>query len=404
MTTLGALRHVVHHRVHHGVRERAHRFAARPVRADALIAAVILGVTLVTATSGPQARPLSPLALASAVVAGAVLVLRRRYPFATLLVSAFAAEVFLAHHDGRNGLLLLAAPLVALSTVAERATRMRAVLVGGLVVLAIGVTHVWLKPALLGAENLALAAFGGLAVAAGTASRHRHAFLAEARKRADRAEADRDAEARRRVTEERLRIARDLHDVIGHHLALIHIQARVAAHAIDNAGSPAAQALDHVCAASKAALTDLGDTIGLLRQDGDPADPTAPVCGLDRVEDLLAAYRRSGLDIAVTATGAVRALPGPADLTAYRVLQESLTNVCKHVGPTSVAVTLAYRDDGLELTVENPTTGAVPGLPGHGHVGMRERVGALGGTFTAGPVADAASGRYRVTARLPYAA
>jgi signal transduction histidine kinase len=392
MTTLGAL--------HHGVREQAHRFAARPVRADALIAVVILGVTLVTATAGPQARPVTPLALAAATVAGGAVVLRRRYPFATLLVSAFAAEVFLAHHDGRNGLLILAAPLVALSTVAERATRMRAVLVGGVVVLAIGVTHVWLKPALLGAENLALAAFGGLAVAAGTASRHRHAFLAEARKRADRAEADRDAEARRRVTEERLRIARDLHDVIGHHLALIHIQARVAAHALDTPAGPAAQALDHVCAASKAALTDLGDTIGLLRQDGDPADPTAPVCGLDRVEDLLATYRRSGLDIAVTATGSVRTLPGPADLTAYRVLQESLTNVCKHAGPTTVTVGLAYHDDALEVTVENPTDGPVSGPPGHGHVGMRERVGALGGTFTAGSAGD----RYRVTARLPYAA
>jgi signal transduction histidine kinase len=371
------------------------------MRADAVIAVVIVAVTLVTTTAGPHGRPLGTFALVTAVVAGGVLVVRHRYPFATLLVSALAAEAFLAHHDSRNGLLILAAPLVALSTVAERATRMHAVLVGGVIVLAVGITHVWLKPALLGAENLALAAFGGLAVAAGTASRHRHAYLAEARARADQAEADRDAEARRRVTEERLRIARDLHDVIGHHLSLIHIQARVAAHALNQSDDASARALDHVCAASKAALTDLGDTIGLLRHSDDPVDPTAPVCGLDRVDDLLATYRRSGLDIAVAVTGAVRPVAGPVDLTAYRVLQESLTNVCKHAGPTSVTVELAYREDTLEVAVENAVTGHPAGRPGHGHVGMRERVGALGGTLTAGPIPG---GRYRVTARLPYAA
>jgi signal transduction histidine kinase len=393
MVILGAL--------HDRARARAHAWAATPMRADAVVAVVIVAVTLVTTTAGPQGSTLDTLGVVSATVAGGVLVLRRRYPFATLLASALAAEVYLAHYDGRLASLVLAAPLVALATVAELATRMRAVFVGGVIVLSVGVTHAWLKPSMLGAENLALAAFGGLAVAAGTASRHRHAYLAEARARADQAEADRDAEARRRVTEERLRIARDLHDVIGHHLALIHIQSRVAAHALDGDDGPAAQALDHVCAASKVALTDLGDTIGLLRQPDDPADPTAPVCGLDRIEELLATYRRSGLNIAVTVTGTQRQVAGPADLTAYRVLQESLTNVCKHAGPTTVTVDLAYRDDALELAVENPTTGPPTGHPGHGHVGMRERIGALGGTFAAGPTPDR---RYRVTARLPYTA
>ncbi|GAA0910874.1 hypothetical protein GCM10009558_098970 [Virgisporangium aurantiacum] len=157
-----------------------------------------------------------------------------------------------------------------------------------------------------------------------------------------------------------------------------------------------------MCAPSKAALTDLGDTIGLLRQAHDPAaPPTAPLCGLDRVHDLLATYRRSGLDIAVAVAGPVRPLPGPVDLTAYRVLQESLTNVCKHAGPTTVTVDLAYRADALELSVENDTTGQPARRTGHGHVGMRERIGALGGTFTAGP---APHGRYRISARLPYAA
>jgi signal transduction histidine kinase len=386
-------------------RTRAHAWAARPVRGDAVIGAVIVVVTLVTTTAGPQGGRLDMLALVSGTVAGGVLVVRRRYPFATLVVSALAAEVYLAHHDGRHGALMLAAPLVALATVAELSPRRRAILVGGVIALSVGVVHVWVKPAILGAENLALFAFGGLAVAAGTASRHRRAYLAEAQARADQAEADRDAEARRQVTEERLRIARDLHDVVGHHLALIHIQARVAAHTLDGtngAGGPAARALDHVCAASKAALTDLGDTIGLLRQPGDPVDPTAPVGGLDRVDALLAVYRRSGLDIGVTVSGTARQVAGPADLTAYRVVQESLTNVCKHAGPTSVTIDLAYQPDALVVAVENRSTGhPVPRAGGHGHVGMRERVEAVGGSFTAGPVPG---GRYRVTARLPLTA
>ena len=296
---------------------------------------------------------------------------------------------------------------MALCTFAELSTRRRALLIGCGIVLTFGVVHVWVKPAGLGVDNLALAAFGGLAVAAGTASRHRRAYLAEAQARAEHAEADREAEARRRVTEERLRIARDLHDVIGHHLALIHIQARVAAHALDTANEPAARALDHVCTASKTALTELGDTIGLLRQPGEPADPTDPVGGLapvgslTRLDDLLSAYRRSGLDVDVEITGTVRPVAGPADLTAYRVLQESLTNVCKHAGPTSVTVALAYQPHTLVLTVDNRSTGqpaARHDRTGHGHVGMRERVSALGGAFTAGP---APGGRYRVTARLP---
>jgi signal transduction histidine kinase len=362
---------------------------------------VVVAVALLTTAAGRDGQPLDTTAVVTASIAGGALVFRRRLPFATLLVSGLAAEVFLAHQDGRHASLMLAAPLVALATVAEIAPRTRAVFVAGLIVLSIGITHVFLKPQVLGAENLALAAFGGLAVAAGTASRHRHAYLAEARARADQAAADRDSEARRRVTEERLRIARDLHDVVGHQLALIHIQARVAAHALDGAdGAAARAALDHVCAASKAALTDFGDTIGLLRQPGDPVDPTVPVGGLDRIDALLTGYRRSGLDIAVTVTGSERPVAGPADLTAYRVLQESLTNVCKHAGPTSVTIGLAYQPEALVVAVENRATGQRPAgvAGGHGQVGMRERVEAVGGSFAAGPVPG---GRYRVTARLP---
>jgi len=397
MTTLGA--------VHARARSRVATWVSEPTHVDIAIAAVVVAVTVVTTSAGPAAGRSDPLALVTATVAGGILAVRRRYPFATLLVSAMSAEVFLAHYDGRHGTVVLAAPLVALATVAELSPRRRGILLGGAVVLAVGIVHVWVKPAVLGAENLALAAFGGLAVAAGTASRHRRAYLAEVQARADRAEADREAEACRRVTEERLRIARDLHDVLGHHLALIHIQARVAARAVGEGADPdglAAGALQHVCTASKTALTDLGATIGLLRRPDEPADPTDPVGGLDTLDDLLLAYRGSGLDITVTTTGDARPIAAPVALTAYRVIQESLTNVCKHAGPTQVTLRLSFGPDAVEVTVDNRGTARpAPRLStgaGHGLVGMRERVAALGGRFAAGP---RPGGSFRVTAHLP---
>jgi signal transduction histidine kinase len=395
MTTLGV--------VHARARSRVGTWVSEPFHVDAAIGALVVAVTLVTTTAGPGGGRLDALTLVTVTAAGGVLAVRRRYPFAALLVSALAAETFLAHHDGRYGTLVLAAPLVALATVAELSPRRLAILAGGVVVLSIGIAHVWVRPAVLGPENLALAAFGGLAVAAGTASRHRRAYLAEVQARADRAEADREAEADRRVTEERLRIARDLHDVLGHHLALIHIQARVAARALDDPGGVAAGALDHVCAASKTALTELGDTIGLLRRPGEPADPTEPVGDLDALDGLLAAYRRSGLDITATVDGDARPVTAPVGLTAYRVIQESLTNVCKHAGPTRVSVRLSFAGEAVEVTVDNRPTGrpASGAGGGHGLVGMRERVAALGGRFAAGPRPD---GSFRVTAQLPLAA
>jgi signal transduction histidine kinase len=369
---------------------------------DAAVAGTATAVTLVTTGAGPSGGRLDAFGWVAAGIAGGVLVLRRRYPFAALLVATLASEAYLLHQWqwGQRGPMVLSAPLVALYTYAEASTRRFALLVGGAVVVAIGVVHVFIKPGMwIGADNLALAALGALAVAAGTASRHRRAYLEQVQALAVQAESERESEALRRITDERLRIARDLHDVLGHHLALIHVQARVAAHTLEEPDGPTGRALGHVAAASKAALTELGDTIGLLRQPGDPAAPTEPLGGLDRLDDLTAAFRRSGLEVAVEVHGDVRAVPGPTDLTAYRVVQESLTNVCKHAGPTTVTVDLRYRPESLEITVDNYATGHPRAAgTGHGHTGMRERVAALGGAFQAGP---APGGRYRVLARLP---
>jgi signal transduction histidine kinase len=291
--------------------------------------------------------------------------------------------------------------------VADTSSRRRALLIGALAIGALAGLHVLARPSTwLGMDNLALAAFGGLAVAAGDASRSRRAYTAEVEQRARRAELGREQETWRRITEERLRIARDLHDVLGHQLALINVQAGVADHLLSAQPAQTRQALTHIRQASKTALEELRDTIGLLREPGEPDAPTEPTASLSGLDELIASYRRSGLRIEVHTEGPVRPLAPAGDLTAYRVVQESLTNVCKHAGDATVRLRLAYRPDALRLIVDNDAgsgpsstvdnTGADPG--GHGITGMRERVAAVGGALRAGPRPD---GGFRVEATLP---
>jgi signal transduction histidine kinase len=214
------------------VLEFARAFAVRRPHGDLFTAAVVFAVTLLT-TFGVSGTPADSIAVGTAAVAAAALAARRRFPVTVLVVSTLAAEAFVVHVRGTHGTAILAAPLIALYTVAEASTRRRAVTIGILAVLAFGGLHMFGRPtSWIGAENVALAALGGLAVAAGHAARSRREYLAEVEARARHAEADRDAEAARRVTEERLRIARDLHDAVGHQLALIHVQAGVAEHAL----------------------------------------------------------------------------------------------------------------------------------------------------------------------------
>jgi signal transduction histidine kinase len=367
------------------------------------MAAVLLAVILVTTAAGPGAtwgRPDGAAVVVAAVACGA-LVLRHRFPFLVLAVSAIAAEGYLAHFHGHEGSLVLAAPLIALYTVADSGSRRRALTIGALAVFALAGVHALVKPSFwLGAENLALAALGALAVAAGDASRSRRAYTREVEERARRAEQGREQEARRRVTEERLRIARDLHDVLGHQLALINVQAAVADHVLDGQPAQTRQALGHIRRASKAALDELRDTIGLLREPGEPAAPTEPTLGLATLDELVASFRRSGLRVVLDVEGDVRALAPVPDLTAYRVVQESLTNVCKHADGAAVRLRLAYGSSAVRIVVHDDGPGAAEGGTGHGLVGMRERVAAAGGTLSCGP---GDGGGFRVVATLPLA-
>jgi signal transduction histidine kinase len=399
--TAGPLRRAARHlrRAGRHLRDAAHLHP----HADIAVAVTLFTVTLVTTAAGPQdARGrLSASAVLLAAVACGVLAVRRKWPFPVLVVSTAAAEAYLVPHWTRPSWLILGAPLIALYTVAENTGRRRALLVGGLVVLAVGAVHTFAKPAApLGPENLALAALGGLAMAAGDASRHRRAYLAEVEERARRAEGDREREARRRVTEERLRIARDLHDRVGHHLALINVQAGVAAHVLESQTDQVRQSLAHIRQASRSALDELRDTIGVLRVPGQQEAPTEPTVGLAALGELVASFRRSGLRIDERVDGEARTLTPAADVTAYRVIQESLTNVCKHAGTPFARLSLDFQPAALHIVVDNECarTPAGGGKPGHGLLGMSERVAALGGDLRAAHRPD---GGFRLAVTLP---
>jgi signal transduction histidine kinase len=358
----------------------------RPHVADVAMAVVVWVVALLTTTTRHHLR--DQVAVGLAAVACAALAGRRRWPYPVLLVSTVAAEGYLARVAGAGGTLILAAPLIALYTVAESAGRRRSLLVAGLLVLLAGAFHTVAKSGRwLGPENVALVALGGLAVATGEASRNRRAYLAEAVLR-----------AHERVTEERLRIARDLHDSVGHHLALINVQAGVAGHVLVGQPAPVGETLEQIRRSSRSALDELRDAVGLLRRPGEPAVRVEPAVGLRALGELIAGFERSGLRIALRETGRARPLPPATDLVAYRVVQESLTNVRKHAGPVAVRLELCHDDESVTVIVENGTSRPpVPGTGAHGLIGMRERVSAIGGALTAGPTPAG----FRVAARLP---
>jgi signal transduction histidine kinase len=367
----------------------------RRVQGDIAVALLVFWLTRLTTTTA--ANP--AVGLLTCGAACAALILRRHFPVAVLVVSAAAAQAYLVTYHGHDGDLILIAPMVAIYTVANAADRHHGLAIGGLAVLVLAAVHIIAKPTSpIGVDNLALAALGALAVAAGSASRSHRAYLSEVEARARQAEADRDTEAARRVTEERLRIARELHDAVGHQLALINVQAAVAAHVLTEPPEAARQALEHIGSASRAALAELSETVGLLRTTEEPAAPVDPVSGLADLPRLLDSYRRSGLSITESTTGTPHRIPPATDLVAYRVIQESLTNACKHAPGSTVEISRTYARTALRLEIRNTaTTTAPPAAAGHGLLGMRERVTALGGTLHTGPTRTG----FAVTAALP---
>jgi len=340
--------------------------------------------------AGAAAAHTPPAAFLLVAAASLVLAGVSRWPVPVLAVSTVAVAIYsLLGYE--NGAALLA-PYAALYAVATgRASRKAIAWAAVALVVLMGATAAhnpfgpvgggfYLIPALVAA-----ACFGGIAVS------NRRAFITS------RAEQD----ARRRIDEERLRIARELHDVVAHTMATINVQAGAAAHVVRDQPDTAAEALQTIRKASKEGLRELRAILNVLRQ-ADEAEPTQPAPGVAELATLADGARRAGLETKLVVTGPQRGLPAPVDLAAYRIIQESLTNAIRHAGPATAIVTLNYSGGGLGIEVTDTGRGqavgdGLPG-PGHGLAGMRERAASVGGTVETGP---ALTGGYRVSAWLP---
>ncbi|QES50469.1 two-component sensor histidine kinase [Streptomyces venezuelae] len=392
---------------------------AHPLATDAVLALGVLLCMIVMSFAdphGPQGptfgtRTPHSASLLLMVLGSALLVLRRSRPRAVLAATSVLAFVELATMEPRAPVAICT--VVALYTVAAATDRPTTWRVGLLTMT--GLTGVAMLAGPLpwyAQENIGIFAWTGMAAAAGDAVRSRRAFVDAIRERAERAERTREEEARRRVAEERLRIARDLHDVVAHHIALVNVQAGVAAHVMDKRPDQAKEALAHVREASRSALNELRATVGLLRQSGDPEAPTEPAPGLAVLDELVDTFRHAGLPVAVAVavdrpSGAEGPLPAAVDLAVYRVIQEALTNVRKHAGPDAKAeVSVVRVGSSVEITVLDDGGGEPAAAPEdagraggtHGLLGMRERAGALGGSCHAGP---RFGGGFRVHVVLP---
>ncbi|MEU7658505.1 sensor histidine kinase [Streptomyces lincolnensis] len=241
-----------------------------------------------------------------------------------------------------------------------------------------------------------------LPLAAGTMTRLRRAYLQAAQARAEHAERTREEEARLRVTEERMRIARELHDVVAHHLALANAQAGTAAHLALTSPQQTKAILTDLTGTTSSALRELKATLGLLRRSDDPTpSPLDPSPGLARLPELVTACESAGLAVRVTTRGEPRPLSPGVDLTAFRIVQEALTNVAKHAAAETARIELDYGSSQLLITISNDGPPAVPGAVtgrGFGVMGMRERAHSVGGDLRAGP---RSAGGFEVTAMLP---
>ncbi|WFB09958.1 sensor histidine kinase [Streptomyces sp. LX-29] len=383
-----------------------------PLALDTMLALGVFVLILIGSVTNPHSpnTPLGPLFVLLTGLASASLVLRGRLPRSVLAFTCAMTLTEIISSGGEHGpprLAIAFSVVVALYTVASRTDRPTTWRIGVLTVVVItGAGIVFGVRPWYAQENLGIFGWTGMAAAVGDAVRSRRAFVAAIEERAVRAEQSREQEARRRVAEERLRIARELHDVVAHHIALVNVQAGVASHVMDSRPDQAKEALAHVREASRSALDELRATVGLLRQHGDPAAPTEPAPGLGVLDQLVDGFVRAGLpvDVAMVPADGPGALPKSVDLTAYRVVQEALTNVHKHAGAEARAEVRIVRERGaLEVTVVDDG----PGHPaedgdesggGHGLLGMRERVAALRGDCEAGPRPE---GGFRVRARLP---
>ena len=372
---------------------------------DAAVAAAValaLVLTISVATEEDATRSPDALAYLLGLTVAALLLARRRWPMGVLVASVGALLVY-------YGLDYPAfSPAVSLAAAAYYAAlaghvRAAAALLVGVIVFGVGWQTLGENASLasvIGLNTLADAALLAAVLLLGEAVRNRRAWAEEVRRRLQRAEQDREREAARRVAQERLRIARELHDVLAHTVAGLNVQAGVAADAIDDAPERAKTSLQAIRDHSRTAMAEIRATVGLLREDTTDA-PRTPAPGLDQVDALLQTITDAGVQLDVSVAGTARPLPGAIDLTAYRILQESLTNVVCHAHASVARVLIRYDPDAIVVQVDDDGRGPAAtrnGVGGYGLVGMHERAAAVGGALEAGP---RPGGGFRVHAELP---
>jgi signal transduction histidine kinase len=392
------------------------RLGIRPV--DVGLAIVVVGAVelSVAVGGGPGAAPLNALAYVLGAVLCIPVLLRHRWPRLELIACSVLLFAYYSFGHRRN---ISPAPLLALPLYdAAVAGYLRLAIVIPSVYMAIGFFVVG-RSTRQGVVSLVASFLPSivvlfLAIVLGQEVRWRRVLAAETAQRLRVLHEEQEAEAAQRVAEERLRIARDLHDTVAHSMATITVQAGSALHRLDGGDEDLRAALTAIRETSKEALGEMRATLGQLRQGTPGGDPQASAGGLDRLPALADAVTAAGAPVTVEVSGEQRPLPPDVDQAAYRILQESLTNVLRHAGQTAHAtVWLGFGPDALAIRVcddGGPVAGAAADATGaggagrttggHGLTGMVERAAAVGGQVTAGPRVD---GGFEVSALLPLA-
>ena len=357
------------------------------------LAAFVTAGTYFASHDQPLRRPFGVGTVALIVLAAGALTLRRRYPVATLLL-VFGAVLGYFATGYPNGPIWLAL-IIAYVTAVLRGHRLAAAIVAVVGFL----LFPWLDYLLRDGQAPSLAALAGLAawllVLLGGAEivRFRRERVAEAVR-------VQEEETLRRASEERLRIARELHDALGHHLSLINVQSGVALHLNEDLPEPVRTSLAAIRDASKEGLSELRSVLDILRQEGELA-PRSPTSTIARLDDLVSQAAAAGLKVRAETEGTVRPLPFGVDVAAFRIVQEALTNVTRHARDATASVRVSYGEHELTVQIDDDGRGSRTNAgvgTGKGLVGMRERVGALGGELEAGP---RPGGGFLVRARLP---
>ncbi|GAA0615521.1 sensor histidine kinase [Streptomyces crystallinus] len=396
--------------------QRLYDFIRRhPTAVDTLWAVFLLGISGMSLVSGGVSHGSTPMALLVAVGLSAVVALRRRAPEKMVVLAAGLglAQLALDVSPNVSDFALLVASYTA-AAIGERWAS-RFALVGSLLAAVIAMVR-W--PDYSDAEGsspgqtvffvVVMTVPFLLAWVLGDSMRTRRAYFAQLEERAARLEKEREAQAKVAVAAERARIARELHDVVAHNVSVMVVQADGAAYVMESAPDQAKIALETISMTGRQALAEMRRLLGVLRTgEHREAGEYVPQPDVEQIEELVEQVRTAGLTVDFKIEGTPRPLPSGVELTAYRIVQEALTNTRKHGGPEAGAsVRLVYFDDGLGLLVEDDGRGAAHEMyedggadgQGHGLIGMRERVGMVGGTLDAGP---RPGGGFRISALLP---